>query len=753
MACEKLWTPKCLDTNVDNQLINLDNSWSAVDLKVNFKMQNFSSCQNMEDVVKNYILDYSKLHPWYTRGWWIMYDGISSPQVMEKWLTNNIAWAPADTTTSKPVSADNYSQTNIQVAWVDESEIVKTDGKYIYFYNETRHSIIVSNAFPATELKIVKEINVPLTFGNPEIYINWKKLIIVASKYVNMDYGYYWFNRASKTVVVSYDMTDINKLRVEKYFQIDGNITKTRRIGKYVYVLSQSNFDFPYQNYYWVMSKASPQIVDEQKLNADFDPKKILPKKAELEYTLDTKQQNVVVRWKNLPYSLTQDFASKCTDIEFVMPDKDTMSKFDFTPSFVTLSIINTEDPSEDVKTKVLFWDVNEVYMSLDNLYVTSNLYTSYNFKCPQIMCIKAPCPQPDCFMPVYNSWENTLVHKISISGNTAKYVDSTILPWTPLNQYSMDQAWDWAFRIVTTSYSPDHSTNVFVLDKNLNVTWKITWIAKNENFQSSRFIWNKLYLVTFQQIDPLFVIDLANNANPKIVWELKIPGYSTYLHPYDETHLIWLGYNTQDSWHWWVMNWWLKVDLYDIADINNPKQQYSLTLWDQGSSSDVLQNPKLFVWNAAEKTLLMPVTLFTSANDANNPYRHSDAFQGSVAIKIDKDSWIKELARVSHIDKTGLEEKRKQDCAQYVVKAKPQCQILLNGQEYCPPANDYVPEYCYASSTAWEYFANQIWQYSSDFIIRNLYLNNFWYTFSNSKIQANDTLDSYKEVSEISFK
>jgi inhibitor of cysteine peptidase len=519
MACEKLWTPKCLDTNVDNQLINLDNSWSAVDLKVNFKMQNFSSCQNMEDVVKNYILDYSKLHPWYTRGWWIMYDGISSPQVMEKWLTNNIAWAPADTTTSKPVSADNYSQTNIQVAWVDESEIVKTDGKYIYFYNETRHSIIVANAFPATELKIVKEINVPLTFGNPEIYINWKKLIIVASKYVNMDYGYYWFNRASKTVVVSYDMTDINKLRVEKYFQIDGNITKTRRIGKYVYVLSQSNFDFPYQNYYWVMSKASPQIVDEQKLNADFDPKKILPKKAELEYTLDTKQQNVVVRWKNLPYSLTQDFASKCTDIEFVMPDKDTMSKFDFTPSFVTLSIINTEDPSEDVKTKVLFWDVNEVYMSLDNLYVTSNLYTSYNFKCPQIMCIKAPCPQPDCFMPVYNSWENTLVHKISISGNTAKYVDSTILPWTPLNQYSMDQAWDWAFRIVTTSYSPDHSTNVFVLDKNLNVTWKITWIAKNENFQSSRFIWNKLYLVTFQQIDPLFVIDLANNANPKIVW------------------------------------------------------------------------------------------------------------------------------------------------------------------------------------------------------------------------------------------
>jgi len=86
------------------------------------------------------------------------------------------------------------------------------------------------------------------------------------------------------------------------------------------------------------------------------------------------------------------------------MPDEATLGKFDFNPSYVTLSIINTENPSEAVKTKLLFGDVNEVYMSLDNLYITSNLYTSYNFKCPQIQCIKAPCPQVDCIMPYYNA-------------------------------------------------------------------------------------------------------------------------------------------------------------------------------------------------------------------------------------------------------------------------------------------------------------------------------------------------------------
>lgn len=66
-----------------------------------------------------------------------------------------------------------------------------------------------------------------------------------------------------------------------------------------------------------------------------------------------------------------------------------------------------------------------------------------------------------------------------------------------------------------------------------------LTTIAPGENFQSSRFIGNRLYLVTFEQIDPLFVIDLADSKNPKILGELKIPGYSTYLHPYDADRLI----------------------------------------------------------------------------------------------------------------------------------------------------------------------------------------------------------------------
>lgn len=746
------WVSTTLASTTDEQLLNLDNSWTTQELSANFELKKFSSCENFENVVKKYIQDYSRLYP--NRWFWydiMLQDDMALPNgAVEKSISDSAVWNSSSVTPE--AQAANFSETNIQVTWVDESEIIKTDGKNIYFYNELTHSIYIAKAFPAKDLQILKVIKVPASFNSPELYINWTKLIIIANKYFQWNYSYYWFARQQKTVFVSYDISDLNNLKVEKYYQVDWTVTKSRRIGKYVYILSQSNFSFPY-NTYAPMIKSWVSSLDTQKLNADFDAKKILPKKAELRLTNNVSEQNVNIHGSPAPYNLSQWYTSQCSDIEYVMPDEATLAKFNFTPSYTTLSIINTEDPSETVKTKLLFGDVNEVYMSLDNLYITSNLYTSYNFTCPVIQCIKAPCPQLPCSMPYYNAWENTLIHKIALNGNQATYKASTIIPGSPLNQYSMDQASDWTFRIITTSYSPSHSTNVFVLDKNLKVSGKLTWLAKDENFQSSRFIWNKLYLVTFQQIDPLFVIDLSDNTNPKVLWELKIPGYSTYLHPYDETHLIWLGYATQDSWHGWIMNGWLKIDLYDVSDIKNPKQQYTLTIWAQGSTSDTLSNPRLFTWNAKEKLLFMPATLYKSANDANNPYRHSDAFQWSMAIKIDKDSWIKEIAEVTHINTPNLEKARLEECAKYTSVEPPKCEKLINGKEYCPPVSTYVPTYCYASSSAWEYFANQIWNYNNEFVIRNLYLDNLWYTISNTKIQVNDIADSFKKIDEVSMK
>ncbi len=75
----------------------------------------------------------------------------------------------------------------------------------------------------------------------------------------------------------------------------------------------------------------------------------------------------------------------------------------------------------------------------------------------------------------------------------------------------------------------------------------------------------DKLYLVTFEQVDPFFVIDVANDRSPTILGELKIPGYSTYLHPYDDSHIIGIGYDTRESQWGGQQNAGIKIDLYEI--------------------------------------------------------------------------------------------------------------------------------------------------------------------------------------------
>lgn len=147
--------------------------------------------------------------------------------------------------------ATDVSNTNLQVLGVDEPELIKTDGANIYFYNTKDHSVYIAKAFPATELKVLKKIKLPTSFSNPELFLSGKKLVILSTKYNSYDYGYrYWFNRQTKSAVVVYDISDINSLKMDRYYETDGNITESRMIGKYLYVLSSSSFTFPYPLYY-----------------------------------------------------------------------------------------------------------------------------------------------------------------------------------------------------------------------------------------------------------------------------------------------------------------------------------------------------------------------------------------------------------------------------------------------------------------------------------------------------------------------
>ena len=172
---------------------------------------------------------------------------------------------------------------------------------------------------------------------------------------------------------------------------------------------------------------------------------------------------------------------------------------------------------------------------------------------------------------------------------------------------------------------------------------------------------------------------------------------------------------------------------------MKNPKQEATFTLGDQGSSSEVLTNPRAFVWYKEKNLLLLPAQIQYSANDPVDTYRARSIYQGLFGISILPGS-ISERFRVSHILPTNdLEKEWKESCAPYLGKSTNNrtCRKLLDGSEYCTTEYNYVPQYCFADSTVESYMAANIWRYNSDFITRSLYRGESFYTLSESSIRS----------------
>lgn len=726
----------------DNSIIEALDKEAEV-LEVDFDLKSFNSCQDMEEVMSSYIREYWKNNKWsfYPRYWfwgWIMVDDMA---MMDGVATQESTISSSKSDSNQSFSnTEDFSETNTQVEWVDESDIVKTDGENIYYYNSKDKYVYI---VWVDEKEILKKIKVPSSFTNPVLYLWNNTLTILSSWYHNSDYSktWYWLNRNNKTFVIIFDISDVKNPVMQKLYIADWYMSKSRKIWDYVYVLSTNNFNIPYHTF---------ETVDE----IDFDLSKGIPKKIDLSKADNKKDYNLKLNWKTYPYNIKAWNVSDCNDIEYVFPDEETLKEYDFSPSYNIISVIDTKNPNWEVETNVVVWNNNEIYMSTDNLYMTSNMYKSNNFICPVWV---------RCFAPWYPRGNNTVVHKLNISWKSLNYQDSTMVPWAPLTQYSMDE-YKWNFRILTkisswSNQDRESYTDLYILDENLDLKWSLTKLWLWEEFKSSRYIWDKLYLVTFEQVDPLFVIDVANPSEPEVLWELKIPWYSTYLHPYDNNHLIWLGYDTDQNEWGWTVNSWVKIDLYEvnydkkcwdewltqdeIKKCNSwdykwiiVKQKFTKTFGDRRSYSEALNNPRMFMWNESKQKLFLPTTLYKNSPD--DMYRSIDYFNGLLTINIDKDTWINEEYRISHIDTAWLEEERQKECSKYTWNTGEKCHTLLDWTEYCEPANTrYVPKYCYKDSIIGEYIASKSWNFRDSHINRALWIGDNSYAISNEEISS----------------
>ncbi|MBU4490828.1 MAG: beta-propeller domain-containing protein, partial [Actinobacteria bacterium] len=309
---------------------------------------------------------------------------------------------------------------------------------------------------------------------------------------------------------------------------------------------------------------------------------------------------------------------------------------------------ISLRDESKSLSKRVIAGYSENVYASTENLYVasTDNRYFGY---------------WPDT---TSQGQEKTTVYKFKLHGPSTTFLTSAEVPGTVLNQFSMDES-DGYFRIATTCghvsrEEADSTNNVYVLDSDLIMAGKLEGLAPGERIYSARFMGDKAYLVTFKKVDPFFVLDLADPENPRVLGALKIPGYSDYLHPYEENHIIGIGKNTveadpEESNFAWYQG--MKIAVFDVSDVANPREMHKVDIGDRGTNSYALNDHKAFLFDRNKNLLVLPVLLaeLTPEQKASNDARASDygqyTFQGAYVYDISLESGIALKGRVTHLD------------------------------------------------------------------------------------------------------
>jgi uncharacterized secreted protein with C-terminal beta-propeller domain len=415
----------------------------------------------------------------------------------------------------------DFSTTNIQVEGVDEADLVKCDGRYLYVLSGRK--VFVIYAYPPENASITSEIQ---ENENPiELFINGDRLVILGENFAKI-----------------YDVSNRENPVLKREVYFDGWYFNSRMIGDYVYLIVSSPSIYFFEN-----------EIDLPSLTCNGRGKTI--------------QATDIYYFENL---------------------------HGYSYQFTTILAINTQNDFEEISSETfLMTTAQNLFVSLNHIYIT---YTNY-WVSPRNWSVSAP-PQEE---------EKTLIHKIAVSGGRIEYrAGGEVLGWV-LNQFSMDE-YQGYFRIATSTgwYGANH---LYVLDQDLNIIGRLENLAPGEMIYSARFMGSRAYMVTFKKVDPLFVIDLTDPANPTVLGRLKIPGYSDYLHPYDDTHLIGVGKDTTESdegdfaWYQGV-----KVALFDVSDPENPVELSKYVVGQRGTESLALYDHKAFLFSRSRNLLVLPI-------------------------------------------------------------------------------------------------------------------------------------------------
>lgn len=499
----------------------------------------------------------------------------------------------APTAPPSGAAASDYSNTNVQVQGVDEADIVKTDGQYIY--QAKGQTVLISHAYPADQLQLVSTIKFDdQSFSPNELFIDGDRMLVIGQSNNNL----YQPMLDAPAVVGS------------------GALTKPA-IGMMPPVYYQPTTTLLV---YDIKDRAQPKVVRTVELGGS--------------YLTARKVDSRVVLLANQP--IYGDPVAPCYQDTAAGEGKRTLPIADvgYFPerqnnSYLLTATFDLQQDDAPAKLTAYLGAGDNIFMSTNNLYVATGRW-----------------------------WGNeTNIYKLHLDGTDLSFQAKGSVPGHVLNQFSMDE-WNGSLRVATT-YDQDGKTNngVYVLNQSLATTGKLDGIAPGERIYSARFQGERGYLVTFEQVDPLFVLDLSDASNPQILGALKIPGFSTYLQPLDDQHLLGIGRDTMlvedkdgkgNVVNTRVLEKGMKLAIFNIKDLANPKEEFSAKLGGRGSYSEALYNHKAVLYDATHHLLALPVQLTEASADGMS--YGPVVFQGAVVYRVSLEQGFQELGRITHL-------------------------------------------------------------------------------------------------------
>ena len=449
-----------------------------------------------------------------------------------------------------------HSDTNVQVEGVDEADIVKTDGNYLYVLQGTQLAIV--NAYPAETMSMGSSVAIE---GHPlEMFLTDEHVVVFSSVPMEMvtgqqpvydEYGYYGYQPMTKVTVLAHDGGSAPVTVQEHYFE--GNYTSSRRIDSQVRTVLSSYYYAPFLQLW-----PNEWSEDEDEMIGHYENLRLQNYMAISRATLD---DFIPDRYARENGELVE-VAPSCGD--FYVPTSGSTAW-----GYTNVASFDLNALESDAKTTTIVGMSDTVYSSHDGLFVAGHGFNETAFT--------AAIGSND---PVSTSY--THVHKFDIATDpaTPTYVASASVPGYVHDQFSLDER-EGVLRMTTTDTVVskdewDTQNHLFTLGPKMEALGAVTGLAPGEQVFSARFVGDRGYVVTFRQVDPLFVFDLSNPVTPVKMAELKIPGFSNYMHPIEGgDYLLTVG---QDGDEFGTIGA-PALQLFDVRDPKAPKLAHKLVL------------------------------------------------------------------------------------------------------------------------------------------------------------------------------